>query len=81
MFGSLFIPRLADLYGRKWPFYSTVVLSIPIYFGVIFSTNLNLTISLFFLWGVACCGKFQVNYVYIAEMMPIKYRTHAGSLT
>jgi hypothetical protein len=45
---GLFVTRLGDIYGRKWPTWISSVLSVPLHAGIMLSTNLYLTIILFF---------------------------------
>jgi MFS family permease len=81
MFGSLFIPRLGDLYGRKWPVVITLLVASLTYICVILSYNLKLTIGLMFLFGTCCAGRYSTSYVYLSELMPLSNRTLACSAT
>lgn len=81
MFGSLFIPRLGDLYGRKWPFLGSLLVAVIAYVSVILSSEIKLTIGLMFLFGACCAGRYSTCYVYLSEMMPAPNRTLACSAT
>jgi MFS family permease len=52
MVGSLFMPRLGDIYGRKMPFYLSLVAAGFIYLVIILTTSINLQIFNFFLLGI-----------------------------
>lgn len=80
MVSSLFIPRLGDLYGRKKPFYISIVAATIIQGSILFTTNLSLMILMFFLLGLTQAGKFSLNHVYLQELMPVKYRTTAAMI-
>jgi putative MFS transporter len=80
MIASIFIPRLGDIYGRKKPFYISLLCACFIQLGCIISTNLILTIAFFFLLGLTQAGKFSMAHVYLQELMPVSYRTAAGTL-
>ena len=81
MFGSLFIPRLGDLYGRKWPVVWSLLVAALTYLGVILSSDLKLTIVLMFFFGTCCAGRYSTSYVYLSELMPSSNRTLACSAT
>ena len=81
MFGSLFVPRLGDLYGRKWPVVCSLLLAVLSYISVILSNNLKLTIALMFLFGSCCAGRYSTSYVYISELLPVGNRTFICSAT
>jgi MFS family permease len=81
MFGSLFIPRMGDLYGRKWPFLISLFVAVLSYIAVILSDNIRLTIGLMFVFGTCCAGRYSTCYVYLSELMPENYRTITCSAT
>ena len=81
MVASLFVPRLGDVYGRKWPVHISVIVAFFIYLGVLLSNSLNLNIAFFFFFGACCAGRYQICYVYLSELTPVKYRTLVGSAT
>jgi len=66
----IFVPRLSDIYGRKWPMLISSLASVGIYTGLIVSRDLNLSIVLFFLLGLCCTGKSSTAYVYMLELVP-----------
>lgn len=76
----VFVTRLGDVIGRKWPTNISSMVSIPITIGLILSRDLNLSIGLLILFGATCPGREQVAFVYISELVPLKNRTAVGSL-
>jgi hypothetical protein len=54
---GFFITRLGDIYGRKWPTWISIVVSLPIQVGLLLSKNLTLSVVLFFLLGCTVPGK------------------------
>ncbi|CDW82353.1 solute carrier family member 5 [Stylonychia lemnae] len=75
----IFVPRLSDLYGRKWPVLISSIASVAIYTGLILSRNINLSIALFFLLGLGCTGKSSTLYVYMLELVPSNRQTYVGT--
>jgi MFS family permease len=54
---SIIVGRLGDILGRKWPATVCAIFSVPVHGMLFFSTNLNLTIVLFFMTGALGPGK------------------------
>jgi MFS family permease len=81
MFGSLFVPRLGDLYGRKWPVRLSLICAVLSYVAIILSKDIKLIIGLMFVFGACCAGRYSTSYVYLSELMPAKNRTLACSAT
>jgi hypothetical protein len=42
-------------------------------------TDIRLMIGLFFFTGLSLAGRFSLAHVYLAELMPSKYRSGAGT--
>jgi MFS family permease len=70
---------LADLHGRKWPFYFSLVVALITHIGLVFSRNITNTIFLFFIFGGCCAGRYSICYGYLCELMPDKYKDYVGS--
>jgi MFS family permease len=78
-FASLIIPRLGDIYGRKWPVWISLLLAFISHTLIIVSKNLTWTIFLFFIFGACCAGRYSTAYVYMIELIPPKYENIVGS--
>jgi len=52
MLASMFVPRLGDLYGRKMPFITCVFAAAFLYLAVLFTTDYNVIIVIFFFSGM-----------------------------
>ena len=69
---ALFIPRLADIYGRKKMYFISMLCHGLIYFGIVMSRSLKLTTALMFFLGMAGAGRASVGYLYMLELTPLK---------
>ncbi|CDW72064.1 organic cation [Stylonychia lemnae] len=76
--GSLIIPRLADVYGRKRPYLFGLCLYACTAFIYPFSTSLYLNYFLIFLGGISESGRYYVGFVYLQELMPQSHQTYIG---
>ena len=68
----LWLPAMADRYGRKWLYWLGIVLNFLIYTGMLITTNLVVMTVLFSLFGAVCSLIIQVGYVYLSELLPTK---------
>ena len=66
---SLFVPRLADLYGRRPVLLLNLLVQVVIQCALIFSTSFSLTSFLLFAMGLCASGRMQVSYVYLCEFL------------
>ena len=65
MLGSIIMSRLGDLYGRKKPFYTSLLISTLAYLWSMFTESLNVQIFLLFVLGMTHAGKYSIAHVYI----------------
>jgi MFS family permease len=70
MVGSMILPRIGDLYGRKMPFIISVLAACILYILVFFATTLSQMTWIFFFTGITQAGKFSMAHVYLQELMP-----------
>lgn len=75
----VFIPRLGDLYGRRFPYLISSGLSVFVYLGLILSSNLTLSTIFFFMLGLCCVGKSNLCYVYLLEFIPLRWQVYVGT--
>jgi hypothetical protein len=55
-------------------------ISIFVYLGLILSTNMILTMVLFFLLGMSTPGKSTIGYVLLLELIPPGYQTLVSTI-
>ena len=67
----LFLPRLADIYGRKKIFLAATSMNLTLMTVVLMTTSLNLMIATFFGLGVATSVRITVGYNYLIEFAPV----------
>ena len=77
--GCLFVPRMGDIYGRRWPYLISMGISLLVYLALILSTNINLTTVMFLLLGLTTPAKSNVCYIYLLEFIPKKWQTAVGT--
>ena len=77
---AIFLPRLADVYGRKLVYLWSMAAHGLFYLLIILSKDLTLTTCLMFFFGMASVGRATVGYLYMAELVPLKNQTTVGTL-
>jgi len=70
MVSSIVVQRLADIYGRKWPFWISLAVGLISHIAIVLSRDLTTTIVLFFVFGACNAGRYAICYVYMGELMP-----------
>ena len=68
--GSIFLPRLSDIYGRKPIFIFGLILYIIVVFFLLILTNKYLLLMLMVFGGISESAKYYVGYVYAIEILP-----------
>jgi MFS family permease len=67
---ALFIPRLADIYGRRRIFMLSMAIQTLAFLGLYLSHDINLTTAFMFLFGVASVGRCSICFLYLMEILP-----------
>jgi MFS family permease len=76
----LFIPRWADMYGRKWVFITSLVVSMLMMVMLIYvSDNINETIIYMFIAGMATSGRTTTGVIYCQEFFAPRWRIWFGT--
>lgn len=75
-----FVPRLADIYGRKWIIIWSVLLKVLITQGMFLVRNIPLAYTFFFIYGFTLGGSISVAYVYLMELLPKDWRPVFGGV-
>ncbi|TNV73193.1 hypothetical protein FGO68_gene463 [Halteria grandinella] len=79
-FGSIFVPRLSDLYGRKFAFLGSMILQTGAMIGMNFSHSIPLTTALMFALGMCCVGSRALGFLYLMEMLPKRWQVPSGTI-
>jgi len=69
-----FVPRLADNFGRKKPFFISLLIQLIAYILMFVSRSIYFTIFLFLVVGLASGGRIVVGTMYLNEFIPNKYQ-------
>ena len=75
----VFIPRLADLFGRKVLFRIGMVIQLSAYSTIMYSNSLNVLIGSLFVFGMCATARISVGFIYLMEFLPQNY--HATTAT
>jgi MFS family permease len=68
----IFLPRLADIYGRKWFVFITQCVMASIFICFIFVKDVYSNIGLFILLGTCNVGRSMVAFILMMELTPQK---------
>ncbi len=69
-FSAFFLPRTADLYGRRKVYLFAMSGHLIFYGGIILSRNIKLTTALQFFLGTMSVGRASIGYLYMLELIP-----------
>lgn len=73
---SLFLPRLADIYGMKRVLFVVLLNQAVFWFLLLFvSKSIWFTILIFAGFGVSAGGIFPICTIYLADFVAIKHQT------
>jgi len=75
----LFLPRIADIYGRRWIYLLGMWLLMPILFAMLFTRSLNAMIAIIFMQGFLSTVRVSIGYVYMLEFIPKPNQTIVGT--
>ncbi len=77
---AAFLPRLADVYGRKPVYGWSMIVHCLVYAAIVLSRSLTLTTSLMFFLGVATAVRASVGFLYMTELAPKAQQTAVGTI-
>jgi MFS family permease len=80
LFGSLFISRLGDIYGRKWILVGTVLVSTLSLLIINLTSSLYTLYGFIFIFGMSAAPRYSISYVYALELVSSEYETFYGML-
>ncbi|CDW86321.1 solute carrier family member 5 [Stylonychia lemnae] len=79
-FGCLFIPRITDKIGRRFPLMLCMIFQFPLYMALLFSKTVELNTALCFFLGVTCVGRYNGCFINISEFVHTNYKNHVSTL-
>lgn len=68
----LWMPRLGDIYGRKWLIAYNNLICLFLFLGILFAPNIYFMATVIFLWGFFNSIRTNINFLYMIELMPTK---------
>jgi len=77
---GLFLPRLADLYGRKLVFQVSMTLQLVTFIGLMLSRNMTLTTVIMFVFGISSVGRCSISFLYLMELLPTSRQVLVGTI-
>lgn len=80
MVASFFIPRLADIYGRKYIVIGSIFLQLCSFIGLFLSRSAITTIVMMFFMGFAGAGRCSICFLYLLELLPQTKQTLTGTI-
>ena len=66
----IWIPRISDMYSRKWLFTLGMIVDWFLFFCLFFVTSLDWMIVVMFVFGMATTIRVNVGFVYMMELFP-----------
>lgn len=73
MLGSLILPRLSDIYGRRKVALFGNILHIIAAISILLTTNFRIALFLIFMMGVDMGARVLVGYVFMSENIPDEF--------
>ena len=75
--GSIFLPYMADKFGRKTMLLLTIALTIPVLAASINVTSAAVAYIAVFFWGFTCISRYTILFVWASELFPPGHGTFA----
>ena len=66
----LWLPRLADIYGRRGIFFSSIVFLLCLLVVLLVNTDIKVGYFIFFIIGCSASARVNVGFVYLMEFIP-----------
>lgn len=80
MVASCFLPRLADLRGRKWIFIGSMALQLVSFIALFFAANATAATVIMFFLGFSGVGRCSICFLYLMELLPTSKQTFIGTI-
>jgi MFS family permease len=78
-FTALSVPRISDIYGRKWTMCISLIVQMPCILLLIISRSIYLSMGALFVMGCCASGRVSVGMIYLMEMVPAKSASNAAT--
>lgn len=78
--GCLFIPRLADLYGRKGVYMVSMMCQAPVFLVLTFTHSLMVAYAAAFFFGLCVIGRVAAGFLLLMELVPTKWQPVVGGI-
>ena len=75
--GSIFLPYMADKFGRKTLLLLSIALTIPVLAASINVTSAAVAYTAVFFWGFTCISRYTILFVWASELFPPGHGTFA----
>ena len=75
----LWLPRFADIYGRKKMYTLGMVLQVIFYTAIMFTRNYYVMLISIFIFGTLISFRNSIGFIYFLELVPKKNRAAAGT--
>ena len=66
---SLFVPRMADIYGRKWVLAANQSVQFIAMVFLVNTSSYKIASFLMFVLGLCATGRWAIGYVYFSELL------------
>lgn len=76
----LWVPRFADVYGRKWMIAYNNMVSLALYVATLFAPNVYFLGAVLFTWGIFNSIRTSVAFLYMIELMPKNKQNLVGTV-
>ena len=75
----LWVPRYADIYGRKYLVAYNNLVSLVLYLGTLFAPSVYVLGAILFVQGLFNSIRTNIAFLYMIELMPKKYQSKVGT--
>ena len=76
----LWVPRLGDVYGRKWMIAYNNCVSFVLYIATMYAPNVYVLGAVLFTWGIFNSCRTNIAFMYMLELMPKKQQNLIGTI-
>ena len=78
MASSMVVPRLSDIYGRKYFFLGFHLMQMCALFALSLSSSVSSALALLFAFGFSSVGRSPIVYIYLMEFLTPQAQKYVG---